>query len=203
MIRELHQIDEAITLWINSFHHPIADPFWQLMSEKSVWIPCYLIVAFFMFKRLGWKRAFIVLASVALAIAACDQFSTLLKHSVGRLRPCYDFHLIDNGLHTLEDRKGLYGFFSAHAATTFSIAASSIIGFLNDKTHTYKAYILWSLVWASLISTSRIFVGKHFFGDVLVGACIGVFFGWIIGKLASYTINRWIVAPPAPTVSHR
>ena len=40
--------------------------------------------------------------------------------------------------------------------------------------------------WAALVAISRIFVGKHYTGDVIVGTIVGIaaglFFGWLSHK---------------------
>ncbi|MGN1215307.1 MAG: phosphatase PAP2 family protein, partial [Candidatus Cryptobacteroides sp.] len=97
-----------------------------------------------------------------------------------------------HGVNILEGKGGLYGFFSAHAANAFAVAVCLIIGFRNDTTHTYNAFCIWSLVWAGLVSISRIFVGKHFFFDVVVGIVIGITFGLFFALLAKYIIQKYI-----------
>lgn len=42
-----------------------------------------------------------------------------------------------------------------------------------------------------MVGISRIFVGKHFLGDVLVGFIVGSLFAWAIASLARLTI-RWM-----------
>ena len=41
-----------------------------------------------------------------------------------------------------------------------------------------------------MVSASRIFVGKHFFGDVVVGVCVGLLFGRFFGWIARRIIAR-------------
>ena len=38
---------------------------------------------------------------------------------------------------------------------------------------------------------SRVFVGKHFFGDVLVGFAVGLLAGWLLAQLARLIIRRF------------
>lgn len=192
IIESLHRIDQDLTLLINNWSTPATDSFWMMMSDKMFWIPAYLICTFFLFLRLGWKKALIVLASAAIAFALCDQFSNIVKHAVSRLRPNYSFRMLDGGLNVLEKRGGFYGFFSAHAANAFSLAVCLVIGFRNDSTHTYNWFCRCALVWASLVSISRIFVGKHYLGDVLVGAIIGIAIGCLAGAAARYCISRTV-----------
>jgi len=180
------------TLWLNSLNTPFTERMWQMFSDKWFWIPLYAIVLVLLFRRLGWKRALVVLASVALAFGLCDQCSNLVKHAVVRLRPSYNSEMLRNGLIVLEGRGGLYGFFSAHAANAFAIATCLNIGFRTDKTHTYNALYKMTLLWALLVSASRIFVGKHFLGDVIVGACIGCLTGYFVAMLARYITQKHI-----------
>mgnify|MGYP002626247678 FL=1 len=172
VIDTLHRTDQELTLAINSWSVPWSDGFWTMMSDIKFWIPAYFFCFYFLFRTLGWKKALIVIASAALAFGLCDQVSNLVKHSVSRLRPCYSFPMLDGGLNVLEKRGGFFGFFSAHAANAFAFAVCMILGFSNDKAHSYSAFRTGILCWATLVSVSRIFVGKHYLGDVLVGTAI-------------------------------
>jgi membrane-associated phospholipid phosphatase len=71
-----------------------------------------------------------------------------------------------------------------------------IIGFRNSGDHTYNAFYKFALLWAALVSASRIFVGKHFLGDVLVGTAVGITVGYFTGMLARYVIQRYIDKVP-------
>lgn len=196
VIDTLHGFDQQITLLLNSWNSSWSDSFWLMMSNKGFWIPTYAICVFYLFKRLGWKKALIVIASAAVAFALCDQLSNMVKHGVSRLRPSYSFKMLDGGLNVLERRGGYYGFFSAHAANAYAVALCLIIGFRNDPTHTYNAFCKWALAWAMLVSVSRIFVGKHYLGDILVGAVIGIAVGYFVGMLTRYLIQKYIDKVP-------
>lgn len=204
VIGTLNAFDQDLTLVINSWSSPWTDGFWMMMSDKTFWIPTYIICAFFLFKRLGWKKALIVLASCGVAFALCDQFSNIVKHAVVRLRPSYSSRMLRDGLNILEKRGGFYGFFSAHAANAFATVMCLIIGFRNDKSHTYKAFRFWAIVWAALVSVSRIFVGKHYLGDVLVGTVIGITIGSLVAMAARQIIIKYLDKKPTdPRVPER
>lgn len=173
-------LDRRISLWINSFYCEAGDWFWTLMSDKLVWVPLYAVIAFLIFRRLGWKRGAVAFISIVLTIVACDQTCNLFKISVGRLRPCNDAWMLENGLHAIEGVANWgspYGFFSGHAANSLGLAVSSSRCLKWDEFHSYRGYSRFIAVWAALVAVSRVFVGKHFFGDVLVGALVGVAFG--------------------------
>lgn len=194
VVDALNGIDHSVTLWLNSINSVPSDYFWMFFSSKTVWIPFYCLLVYMIFKRLGWKRALVVCGAILLTILCCDQFSNFLKHTVGRLRPCYDTEMLQGNLHMLENKGGLYGFYSSHAANSFGLATCSYLCFRNDKTHSYNAYRIWAFVWAGLVSLSRVFVGKHFFGDILAGTAFGLLFGCCLAYGANFIIKKYIKA---------
>lgn len=196
VINFLQELDQSATLFLNNLDSPISDQFWQFMSDKSVWIPAYAICVFLLFKRLGWKKALVVIVSAAVSFGLCDQLSNFVKGSVLRLRPLYNSRMLLGGLNVLESRGGTYGFFSAHAANAFALAFCLIIGFRNDTSHTYNVFYKGALLWASLVAASRIFVGKHFLGDVLVGMLVGILIGYFVGMTARYLIQKYLDKVP-------
>lgn len=187
----LEQTDKLATLEINSWSSAITDPIWQILSNIPIWIPMYVIIVAFIIQRLGWKKGLIVVAAAALTFGFCDQSSNFIKALTERLRPCHDPYMIHNGLNILESG-GKFSFFSAHAANAFGLATCTTIGFRIDKRLKYRGYISWMYTWATLVAVSRIFVGKHFLGDVIVGICVGTLAGWAFGTLAKVIIKRFL-----------
>ena len=170
MFERLQEIDRIATLAINSLNSPVSDSFWQLMSDSKVWIPFYVLLVLFIINKLGPRKAIVVILSVALTVLLCEQLANLVKDSVGRLRPCYDSWCVKGNLHILERRGSLYGFFSAHAANAFGVAICCIVGVNGNVRRTSGGFALWLILWATLVAVSRVFVGKHFMGDVLAGS---------------------------------
>lgn len=187
----LEQADKLATLEINSWSSAITDPIWQILSNIPIWIPMYVIIVAFIIQRLGWKKGLIVVAAAALTFGFCDQSSNFIKALTERLRPCHDPYMIHNGLNILESG-GKFSFFSAHAANAFGLATCTTIGFRIDKRLKYRGYISWMYTWATLVAVSRIFVGKHFLGDVIVGICVGTLAGLAFGTLAKVIIKRFL-----------
>ena len=211
--QEIHHIDQLLTLEINSWHSFITDPIWAFFSDKLVWAPMYAGIIALLIWKLGWKRGLMVLAGALLTFAFCDQFSNLIKHAVGRIRPLHDEFMIAQGLHVLE-RGGGYSFFSAHSANSFGLAFSTFVGMkrclyasrtLTEVSDTalhaempkwLKAYGWWMFFWAFMVATSRIFVGKHYLGDVIVGILVGSLAGWCFARLASWFSTKLHTQPP-------
>ena len=213
--QEIHHIDQLLTLEINSWHSFITDPIWAFFSEKLVWAPMYAAIIGLLIWKLGWKRGLIVLAGALLTFGFCDQFSNLIKHAVGRIRPLNDEFMIAQGLHVLE-RGGGYSFFSAHSANAFGLAFSTFVGMKrclcgsglhgcmkpgSTVTDTdspsampkwLKAYGWWMFFWAFMVAISRIFVGKHYLGDVIVGILVGSLAGYCFARLSSRLALRYI-----------
>lgn len=193
LIDYLQSLDEKITLSINNCSSAMTDEFMRLMSDTQVWIPMYVIIALLLFRQVGWKKTVVIIISIILTFACCDQFSNLMKYSVGRLRPCYNYNMVSGGLNMLEWRGGLFGFFSAHAANAFGFVVSALIGLrAGNRRKKYRGAILCGIVWASLVSISRIFVGKHFLGDILVGSIIGITTGCVFGLASGYIMRKYI-----------
>ena len=185
--QEVNHIDQDLTLEINSWNSPITDPIWQFFSDKYVWIPMYVAIVALIFWKLGWKKSLFVVGAIALAFGFGDTFSNIVKHAVERVRPLNDETMRLLGLHVLENGGG-YSFYSAHAANSFALAITSFIGIkkaLGTTPEWLKAYGGWMIFWAFMVAVSRIFVGKHYLGDVIAGSiagCLtGLLFGWICG----------------------
>lgn len=188
---EIHRFDQDLTLTINSWHSPVTDPIWEFFSNIPVWIPMYALIIAFIIWRLGWKKGLIVTAGALLTFGLCDQFSNIIKDAVERLRPLNDEYMLSNGLHVLE-KGGKYGFFSAHSANAFGLATSTLLGLRLDKRLKYRGYAAWMYSWAFLVAVSRVFVGKHYLGDIIVGAIVGAAAGFAFASLAGWIIRRYI-----------
>lgn len=194
--QNVHHLDQQLTLAINSWNSAVTDPIWAFLSMKLVWVPLYVAILALIIWKLGWKKGGILVLGTVLTIVFCDQFANLIKFSVARIRPLHDEFMVSNGLNILELGGG-YSFFSAHAANSFGLAACTWFGLKNclkDSPDPVNAKIVkwygWFMfTWASLVAISRIFVGKHYLGDVIVGTIAGLIIGCSLG-IAVSMINR-------------
>ena len=194
--QNVHQLDQQISLTINSWNSAFSDPIWAFLSLKLVWIPLYAAILALIIWKLGWKKGGILVICTILTIVFCDQFANLIKHSVARIRPLHDEFMVSNGLNILELGGG-YSFFSAHAANSFGLAAVTWFGLKKSLADTPDARLIkwygWSMfTWAALVGISRIFVGKHYLGDVLVGTMVGIAFGMAMGWISYIVAKRFI-----------
>ena len=189
--KEIHQFDQGVSLEINSWDSPVTDGIWQLFSSVPAWIPMYLLIVALLIWKLGWKNGLIVVLAAALTFGFCDQLSNLVKDAVGRVRPLNDAFMLGNGLNVLEKGSTSFSFFSAHAANAFGLATCTYIALSRmlaegplAKPKWLKAYGIWMFIWAALVAVSRVFVGKHYLGDVLFGAMIGAAGGYLFARIA-------------------
>lgn len=156
------------------------------ITEMWPWIPLYILLLYMVFKQYG-KRGWWILLAVGVLILCSDQLSAhVCKPLFHRLRPCFNPDL--EGLVHLP--KGLpggrYGFVSSHAANTFAVAAF-LTAALRDS---YKSIGWWLYAWAWVSSYSRIYMGVHYPGDIIAGAALGIFIGWMIWKLLGLILKN-------------
>lgn len=186
----IHHLDQKVTLEMNSWSSEITDVIWKFFSDIPVWIPMYVIIVGCLFWRLGWKKGLIMTLAAAATFGFCDQFSNLIKDLVERVRPLNDPYMLEHGLNILEGKSSSFSFFSAHSANAFGLATSTLIGFRLDKRLRYRGYAAWMYTWATLVALSRVFVGKHYLGDIIAGAAIGVLAGYAFACLARHIIIK-------------
>ena len=190
--KAIHEFDQRLTLEINSWDSAITDPIWQFFSDIPVWIPMYVFIVGCLIWRLGWKKGLIITLAAVATFGFCDQFSNFIKDLVCRVRPLNDAYMLENGLNVLEGASRSFSFFSAHSANAFGLATSTLIGFRLDERLKYKGYAAWMYFWAAMVALSRVFVGKHYLGDIIAGAFIGAAAGFIFASIARLISKKYI-----------
>ena len=192
MIDSLIAIDKRIFLGLNRLHAPWLDPVMYWISDTLIWIPLYAVLLYHVFK-LPRTHAMVAVLCIAAAITMSDQLSSkLIRPRIGRPRPTWDVQ-ISPQVHTVLNyrkgdsgnyRGGHFGFPSSHAANTFCASVLLILIL-------QKPWTRWLLLWALLVSYSRIYLGVHYPGDIAAGAVLGS----ICGMLAFLLYQRgcgWI-----------
>lgn len=112
-----------------------------------------------------WHRRSAILA-VAIVIQAVLVLS--IKFTIKRSRPPGEWGAIYRNTDP-------HSFPSGHATRAFMLAIMAIL-----SGPAWFGMII--LIWAPLVSMARVYVGVHYFSDVLVGAVLGLLIGW--GMLA-------------------
>ena len=180
----LINLDKQLFLFLNGLHYTWLDGFMWQVSTKTLWIPFYALLIFFMI----WKRKkywWITILSIALMIVLSDQGADLVKNTTKRHRPTHNV-TIENKVHVLTApdgrvyRGGEYGFVSSHASNAFAVAFFVSLFFAR------RWLTILMFVWAVVVCYSRIYLGVHYPLDILGGAIVGSVAGILIFYLERF-----------------
>ncbi len=154
----------------------VFDVYLPIFRNKWFWVPLYVYLISYIIFNLG-KKAIVVLGIILITFSLTDSISSsLIKKNVKRPRPCHE---------QVFDYKPLvvcgqgYSFTSSHAANHFGLSMSLIL-LLPFLGRIWKFLLLF---WACVISFAQIYVGLHYFTDVLGGALLGIGVAWLLSNI--------------------
>ena len=178
-MEELIQFDKQLLLMVNGSDSWFLDCLILTLTKAKTWIPLY-VGLFYVVVKANKKAMDVVLILAAaglcyLLAGAVDD--GIVKPLVARWRPTHDPEI-----GTLVDvvnnyRGGNYGFFSAHASNTFSIA---IFFSLLIRQRLLTVFLVG---WSLLNCYTRLYLGVHYPGDITVGLLWGGLVGWLVYRL--------------------
>lgn len=180
------QMDKQLLLAINGSDSLFVDYLAKTLTTAATWIPLYVSLFYVVVKNNdNFRRIICILACAGLCVLFAGTVDDLLvKPLVARLRPTHDFQ-IGKLVDTVDGyRGGKYGFFSAHAANTFSIAV--FFSLLMRSRLVTLLLVGWSLTncW------TRLYLGVHYPLDILCGLLWGGSVGTGIYFLYRYVDRR-------------
>lgn len=185
-MQTLIDLDTNIFLYLNGLHSQFWDSFMMLFSGKLIWGAMYAAFLWMLWRCMNWKAALTLTLMAVVLIALADQTcATVIRPYIERLRPSRLENELSSMVHVVNEyRGGLYSFPSCHAANSFAFAvfASLIVK--------HRAWTWFILLWALVNSYSRIYLGVHFPGDLLVGALIGTIVAVIIYNVSLAIARR-------------
>ncbi len=170
-------MDIAISKWISNNMHG-NDFFNKLMffiTEFGVgyifWL--ILIISLIIYNLIKYKKlsfkcvSFLIFLLLAHLIGEC-----FLKNIVKRIRPYHEIHEFEEFMKLYKyPLPSSYSFPSGHTFCAFTVAIA--------VSCFYKKMWWFLLPFAIIVGFSRIFVGAHYFLDVLAGAIFGAILGII------------------------
>lgn len=177
MLESLKKTDTDLFLYLNGKHSPFWDEVMKVITYRFTWIPLYVLIAVFLVWRFKKEGIYLLFFLVAL-IAVSDQISSsVFKPYFERPRPCHD-PLLEGLVRVVDGCGGSFGFISSHASNTFALTT-----FLILLLYRSSRWILLFIPWAVTVSYSRIYLGVHYPGDILVGALLGIVLGIVFFML--------------------
>lgn len=186
MKERIIELDKELYLYLNNLGDPQWDWFWLFITNKWAAIPLYALLLYFIYRQFGIKGTFITLVCITLLITCTDQLANIFKDGFQRLRPCGQEGVKEFARY-IAVRCGKYGYFSAHASSSFGLAV--FLGIILKNRYFYLIYFL--LFWAILVSFSRIYVGVHYPLDVITGMIIGCILGFLFIFIQRFLLRRF------------
>lgn len=178
-MNEIIHLDKQLLLMLNGSDSVFLDSVIMTLTTAQTWIPLYLALLYVVWKtnRNAREILFVLLAGGLCVLLAGAVDDEIVKPLVARWRPTHDPEigsLIDtvNGY-----RGGNYGFFSAHAANTFSIAV------FFSLLMRHRLFVCFMVGWSLVNCYTRLYLGVHYPGDITVGLLWGGFVGWLVYRL--------------------
>ena len=179
---DLIALDKQLLLAFNGSDSLFLDRMAHVLTTAMTWLPLYLSLFYVVLhNNENFRKVLCVLAAAGLCVLLAGSVDDLIvKPTVARWRPTHDPEIgllvdIVDGY-----RGGKYGFFSAHASNTFSIA----IFFCRLIRSRLLSISL--VIWSFTNCWTRMYLGVHFPGDILVGLT----WGFIVGTLVYYIFYR-------------
>ena len=175
-------LDKEWLLAVNGSDSLFLDRLARVLTKAITWLPLYIsLFVVVLHNNDSFRKVFYVLAGAGLCVlfaGAVDDW--FVKPGVARWRPTHDPEIgmmvdIVDGY-----RGGNYGFFSAHASNTFSVAVF-FCWLIRSR------LLSWALViWSFTNCWTRLYLGVHYPGDILVGLT----WGFIVGSFVYFIYYR-------------
>lgn len=194
LIKTIADFDTSVFLFFNGIHSPFWDYFMTAFTGKIIWVPMYASILYVLLKSTNWKVALAYVLAIGLTITFADQVcSSAIRPFVERLRPSNPDSPIADLVYIVNGRRGgAYGFPSCHAANSFGLATILILLIKKRKLS------LFILCWAFLNSYTRLYLGLHYPGDLVVGGIVGSTGAFLI----YYLLRQFKIYQPIDTKNH-
>lgn len=164
-----------------------------VLTSALTWVPLYVMLFYLVLRNNeSMKQMALLLTCAIFSVCFADLIvDTIVKPMCMRWRPSQDPYL-KYAIDVVGNyRGGKYGFFSAHAANTMSVAVFFALVVRS------KSLSVMLILWSILNGYTRIYLGVHYPSDVLVG------FAWgTIIAVVSYMAYRYIYRKITPNTNY-
>lgn len=165
--------------WFESLHNPVLDPvmyFFTLLGEVGIFWILLALAALTVLPRKYRKVGLTMVFALILSLVMCNG---VMKNLFARIRPFHadpSFENLYQIFHGITD----WSFPSGHTSASFAAALGIFMW--------YKKEGAWTLVIASLIAFSRLYLTVHYPSDVLASLLLGSLYG-----IAAYYLVRLLL----------
>jgi undecaprenyl-diphosphatase len=172
-------IDYSISHFLNQFTGK-SFCFDKLLFFFAEYFQFFIVFILLLFLVVNYRKYLkMVIGALAAAIVTRLGFAEIIRFLVPRSRP----FVVDKSINLLVPQNPAEPSFpSGHASFFFALAA--VVYFYNKKAGAIF------FVFAFFISISRVFAGLHWFTDILAGAVVGIFTGWLVFVLSKRFIKK-------------
>lgn len=172
-------LDQKVFLFFNQFHHELLNGPMTILSSTTIWLPFIIFLIFTLYKALPREQFYLALLFIGLTFIVTDSSASyILKNLTQRLRPCRD-ELIRPLIYWFDQKcGGRFGFVSSHSANSFALMMFWWQT-LPQKKPDYK----WLWIFPAVVAYSRLYLGVHYPADLIVGAGIGLTWGYVLSWL--------------------
>ncbi len=170
-LRFLNQVDTAVYHFVNrTLTPPVLDPLMRVLSSDIPWWILGIGLLLANLRSRSWTVLTVTLQLVV-AIGLTDGLSSVVKDAIGRRRPCHEYAHWRRGAESCGSYVGTPSNHAANAAAFVGVIATS----------PFARATPIAVFAAVLIAWSRVHLGVHYVGDVLLGALLGITIGTALG----------------------
>ncbi|HXK81358.1 MAG TPA: phosphatase PAP2 family protein [Bacteroidales bacterium] len=181
----MENIDKELFLFLNGLNRDGLDQIVFFISSHWFWLPVVTVILVLIIRKYK-KHAWLPILVIIFTYIFTEQVTNFVKYAVERFRPTHNTD-ISHLVHIVNNYKGgVYGFFSGHAANSFGLALISALFIKN------KYYTIAIILWAIIVSYSRIYLGVHYPSDIFAGALFGVMAALIFYRIWKILCHKLI-----------
>ena len=173
MIEKVLSLDTQLLIYLNGLGSSTFDALWLAITKQTTWTPFFLVLLYFIYKKIGGKQTLFVLLFVAILIAITDQATNAFKYTFERLRPCSNPEI--NTIIRVVKSSASFSFFSGHAANSMAVCV-----FIYQLLKPYYKHLYLLFLWPLIFAYSRIYLGLHYPLDICCGYLFGITSGYFV-----------------------